>query len=290
MNYFYKLIYNYYSATRYSVLINQLGFKENRTDLGGHKISSFVRSGSKGPLVLIHGLLDAPFGFRKLAPLIDREWTVILTDIPGFGRSRMPLIKYLYQLDIFAELIYKSLLKSGHRGITLGGHSMGGLISQHIALIDKKRKNPIIKNLILISPGGVPHKRRDEMRGILFPKTEPEVARLLNYLYFQEFPEPNFIIKRTLVSEWNNRVHEFLSENTIERESEIFFGKKASEIKIPALIISGVHDEITPPDMMKKIHSYIGKSELKLMPDARHAIHLEKAKDVAMEMNRFLNR
>ncbi|NUM42806.1 MAG: alpha/beta hydrolase [Leptospiraceae bacterium] len=251
---------------------------------------TYFKSQNTGkPVIFIHGLLDASYGFRKIVPLIKEEYQIFLFDIPGFGKSPMPKIKYLYQLDIFADLIYEAILNLGLKNITLIGHSMGGLISQHIALKDKLQKNNIVKKLILISSGGTPHKKRDEMKEILFPENRPQLQRLLRHLYYEKFPEPNIFIQNILIHAWNSTEYKYLTENTIKREKEIFFGNKIGEAKIPTLILSGLQDEITTPKMMNTLANYIKGSKLKLIPYAKHAIHLEKPECIAKEINAFLN-
>ncbi|MCC6274725.1 MAG: alpha/beta fold hydrolase, partial [Leptospiraceae bacterium] len=227
MKFLYELMYRYFENKRYTYLKNNLGYLQKTVNLGGHHLTYFKSDNQGKPLILIHGLLDASFGFRKLAPLVKKDCQIFLFDIPGFGRSPMPKIRYLYQLDIFAELIYQAIQKLDLQNVTLAGHSMGGLISQHVALLDKESSSPIIQKLILISSGGIPHHKRDEMKEILFPASKKELERLLGYLYFAKFPQPNFLIKSTLVHSWKSIEHKYLAENTIKREKEIFFGKKA---------------------------------------------------------------
>jgi len=281
----YESIYSYFSFTRYRVLKKDLGLNESYADIGGHKVCYFESKEEGQPLVLIHGLLDSAFGFRKIIPYLDKKYKLYIIDIPGFGKSKLPPIQYLYQVDIFSKMIYKVFEKLSLQNIVLCGHSMGGLISQHIVIQDLVRKR--IKKLVLLSSGGIPHPERDKMRAVLFPADHEEVGRLLQHLYYKETPMPSKLIRKTLVHNWNSREYKFLAENTIERESEIFFGQEARKIKIPTWIISGKQDLITPPEAMKTLKSYIRGSKLILLEHSRHAIHLEKPKDVADIINKL---
>lgn len=287
LNHFlYKSIYSYFSYTRYKVLTNELGLKQSYADIGGQKICYFMSQNNGQPLVLIHGLLDSAFGFRKIVPYLDKKYKLYLIDIPGFGKSKLPLIKYLYQVDIFSKMIYKFFQKLDLDNIVLCGHSMGGLIAQHLTIHDSNWKR--IEKLVLLSSGGIPHPERDKMRAILFPADHEEVGRLLQHLYYKETPMPSKLIRKTLVHVWNSKEYKFLAENTIERESEIFFGKEAKKIKIPTWIISGKQDLITTPEAMQMLKSYIRGSKLILLDHTRHAIHLEKPKDIAIILNEII--
>lgn len=281
----YDLIYKYFAFTRYRVLEKQLGLKQCFADIGGQKICYFESQNAGQPLFLIHGLLDAAFGFRKIIPYLDAKYKLYVLDIPGFGKSKLPPIQYLYQVDIFSDMIYKVIQKLNLGNVILCGHSMGGLISQHIAIQDSKFKR--IQKLVLLASGGVPHPDRDTMRAVLFPADHEEVGRLLQHLYYQETPMPSKLIRKTLVHAWNSKEYKFLAENTIERENEIFFGAEAKKIKIPTWIVSGKQDIITSPEAMQTLKSYIRGSKLRLINHARHAIHLEKPKEVADIINKL---
>ena len=255
-------------------------------DLGGHKLFYWKFEGNKeSPIVFLHGLLDEGFSNRRIVKeLLGEGKNILVFDLPGYGRSRMPKVKYLYQIDVWADLLLLAFESLGLKNILLVGHSMGGLVSQHIVLKDTKR---FIKKLIMLAPGGMPHPKRQEMQELLFPKTERDVVSLLNHLYGEEAPDPNFLLRRTLVTVWNSWENVYLQENTLSREAEIFHGKAMKGIKIPTLIISGEADEITPPSMIKKMKSYISKSNIIWLPKAKHAIHLEKPKEIAIQIRNF---
>ena len=278
----YSYIYSYYKYKRYQELIKEQGFISKKVDIKGCSIHYLQSKTGTEPMIMIHGLLDASFGFRKLIPFLNKKYKIFLIDIPGFGKTKLPSISYLYQLDIFADLLYRVIQTFDLDSYTLLGHSMGGLLSQHIALKDKK-----IKKLILLSTGNAPHPERNRMREILFPQKEEEISRLLSYLYFQKKQEPSYLLKKTLLKAWNTKEFHYMAENTIEREDEIFFGEKAKNINIPTLIISGIDDEITTKEQMIRLKKYIKGSKLVLIKDAKHAIHLEHPQLVAIEINKF---
>jgi pimeloyl-ACP methyl ester carboxylesterase len=259
--------------------------QEKKNSVGGIPFSHFESKNSGQNLILLHGLLDASFGFRRLIPHLSKRWKLFIPDVPGFGKNKLPLIKFLLHLDIIAHIIYEYIRIMDLRDITLVGHSMGGLLSQHLALLDSKKEKRIAR-LVLISPGNHPHPKRDEIRSILFPRNRKEVLRLLHELYYKDFPDPSPFLQDTLVYEWNLPVYEMLAENTIERENEIFFGKAAENIKIPTHIIAGENDAITNLSAMKDLHSWIEGSTLDVIPLAKHAIHLEFPEIVAEIINK----
>lgn len=264
-----------------------LGFQDLTVETGGNSVYFLDKNPEKEKTIfLIHGLLDSATGLRRLAPKIRQDYRILIPDIPGFGKSKLPNIKYLYQVDVFGNLIYEAIRKLDLKNVVLGGHSMGALIAMHIALRDREKR---ISKLVLIAPGGIPHPKRDEMKELLFPKTEEDLLKLIQALYYETPELPGSIAKKALIASWNKLPNQFLTINTLQREEEIFLGKKLSAIRIPALIVSGKEDPITDVAMTKKLHSYLKKSKLVLIPGAKHAIHMEKPEELSLEINRYLD-
>lgn len=254
--------------------------------MGGLKFTHYSsRKGTKN-LVLLHGLLDASYGFRKIIPHLSDEWKIYIPDIPGFGKNTLPDISYLLHIDLFSTILYDWIKLLNLNNITLVGHSMGGLIAQHISIRDSEDLK-LIKKLFLISSGTSPHSKREEMRELLFPKNRKEVLRLLHELYYKDFPDPHPILQDTLVSVWNTHTMDILTKNTLEREGEIFFGQKARNIKIPSFILVGREDKITSPEMMRELHHWIDGSVLEEVDNAKHALHLEHPQIVAEFINGY---
>ncbi len=266
--------------------MKNMGGTPGYVDLGGHSLFFWdFQTDEKDCVIFLHGLLDHSFGFRRIIKdLLGDKKRIISFDHPGYGNSKLPKIKYLFQIDVWAELLLEALEKLNLRNVTLVGHSMGGLIAQHMVLADQTKR---IKKLILLSPGGIPHPERERMQKLLFPKTEKQVVELLTHLYGSDSPEPNFLLRKTLVTVWNGWENQFLQENTLKKEHHIFHGDKVRGIKIPTLIIAGEDDEITPIAMMKKMKSYITGSKLVWLKGAKHAIHLERSSDIAREIKVF---
>lgn len=281
----YKLSYFFYSSRRYKVLKKNLLLNEKKINNGGLPFTYFESNKEGKNLLLLHGLLDASFGFRKIIPFLE-NWKILVPDVPGFGKNMLPPISVLWNLDVIAKLIYDAIKVLNLREITLVGHSMGGLLSQHICLLDQKGESRI-KRLILLSTGNQPSPRREELRAILFPKNREEVVRLLHQLYHKNFPDPNIFIQDMLVYTWNSKEYELLANNTIEREAEIFFGKRAKEIKIPVHLVVGDEDSITDLKSIKQLHGWIKGSTLDIVREAKHALHLEYPEQVASIINKY---
>ena len=264
---------------------NELGLIEKKNNVGGIPFTYFENRHTGKNLVLLHGLLDASFGFRRIIPYLSSEWKIFIPDIPGFGKNKLPKISFLLHLDIISKMIYEWFRILNLNDVVLVGHSMGGLLSQHIALQDKREDNRI-KKLILLAPGNSPHPKRDEMRSLLFPSNRSEVIRLLHQLYQKDFPDPSPFMQDVLIHAWSSPTYNILTYNTIQRENEIFFGNKVKNIQIPTHLIVGENDKITEISEIKKMNKWIPNSTMDIIKNAKHAIHLEFPLEVAEHINK----
>jgi len=61
------------------------------TEIQTDATSIFVRWGAKGaPLLLLHGFPQTHLMWRKVAPILTREFTIVCADLRGYGRSGCP--------------------------------------------------------------------------------------------------------------------------------------------------------------------------------------------------------
>ena len=101
--------------------------------------------GKGAPLVLLHGLLDCSFGWKRVAAATHRPCVAI--DLPGFGRSAMPSEP---SIASYAWDIINALAALGLTRFALIGHSLGGAVAAAVAEQEPGR----VTNLTLLAPVG----------------------------------------------------------------------------------------------------------------------------------------
>jgi pimeloyl-ACP methyl ester carboxylesterase len=90
-------------------------------------------AGAGLPLVCLHGFAATRYTWRHLvAPLASRA-TVIRLDLKGFGDSPKPR-DGAYALADHAAAVTAYLRAHDLRGVTLVGHSFGGIVARAVAL------------------------------------------------------------------------------------------------------------------------------------------------------------
>ena len=103
------------------------------------------------PVVLLHGLNDAHFTWRRIAPELARDRLVLLLDLPGHGLSERPDASY--ELAWYAGVVAQWIEGLKLDQVDIVGHSLGGGIAQMLLLEPCCR--PCIRRIVLAAAGGL---------------------------------------------------------------------------------------------------------------------------------------
>ena len=122
------------SAARAPVLLP--GFRKQTIQTTGARIN--VLTGGQGPpVLLLHGYPQTHVIWHKIAPVLAREFTIVLTDLRGYGDSAKPSggpgheqyakrAMALDQVEVMRRL--------GHETFAVIGHDRGGRVAHRMAL------------------------------------------------------------------------------------------------------------------------------------------------------------
>jgi haloacetate dehalogenase len=112
------------------------GFSERRVSTGEAEI--FFRIGGKGPpLLLLHGFPQTHVAWHGVAPLLARQFTLVLPDLRGYGRSRGPAPDpehRHYSKRTMAEDMASLMTALGHERFRLAGHDRGARVGYRLCL------------------------------------------------------------------------------------------------------------------------------------------------------------
>lgn len=108
------------------------GFAERRIAVG--EVELYCRIGGDGPpVLLLHGYPQTHACWHKVAPALAAEFTVVVPDVRGYGRSATPpgaeMSKRASAVDQVALMA-----GLGHDRFALVGHDRGGRIAYRLAL------------------------------------------------------------------------------------------------------------------------------------------------------------
>ena len=118
---------------------------ERSVDTGSIHLTIAEEGVGGRPLLLVHGFTGAKEDFGDfLVPLAERGWHVVAPDLRGHGASGKPSDESAYTLPIFAGDVLALADALGWSRFTLLGHSMGGMIAQHMLLAAPDRIEALI--------------------------------------------------------------------------------------------------------------------------------------------------
>ncbi|QHQ35997.1 alpha/beta fold hydrolase [Algicella marina] len=117
------------------------GFQELEVDDAGQRTSVLI-GGSGPPLLLLHGFPQTRAAWHRVAPLLSGSYTLIIPDLPGYGRSTCPPPdpRHIGQSKRhMAGVLCRLMDHLGHDSFHLAGHDRGGRVAYRLALDHSRR-------------------------------------------------------------------------------------------------------------------------------------------------------
>jgi 3-oxoadipate enol-lactonase len=230
---------------------------------------------SKKILILIHGA-GGNSNVWENQFYLNIDYNIIAIDLPSHNKSNN--FSEL-SLDLYVDVVKKLVEILNPEKLILGGHSMGGVVSQEYYF-----RNPNeVSAIILCATGG-----RMRVNHAIFDSIKPDFQK-----YIKSFATGTFY-KKTSKSVIEDAVFE-----TSQADPEVVYRDfkicdaydtldKTNTIVIPCLIICGKYDQLTPVKYSQFFHDKIKNSELYIIDKASHGVMLEKPKKVNQAIEKFI--
>ncbi|WP_286845562.1 alpha/beta fold hydrolase, partial [Spongiibacter sp. UBA6593] len=137
------------------LLAQRAGLRSLYCEVDGHRINYWTGGNVDGPtMLLLHGFGASRENWLTIAPLLAKQFHLLIPDLPGFGRSSF-CADADYSLAAQASRVAQ-LLRHCDRGPALVvGSSMGGAISAQLAARYPGR----VAALCLMNAAGAPAER-----------------------------------------------------------------------------------------------------------------------------------
>jgi len=117
------------------------GFEERRVAVGEAEL--YLRLGGNGPpLLLLHGYPQTHVAWHRVAPLLARDFTLVIPDLRGYGASTGPApdpAHRNYSKRVMAEDMVALMAELGHERFALAGHDRGGRVGYRLCLDHPER-------------------------------------------------------------------------------------------------------------------------------------------------------
>ena len=111
------------------------GFEDRRIETSGASIN-LVTGGSGPPLLLLHGYPQTHLMWRKLAPRLAAEFTVVAPDLRGYGDSSKPPAgpdNANYSKRSLAQDQVETMAALGFERFAVAGHDRGARVAHRLA-------------------------------------------------------------------------------------------------------------------------------------------------------------
>lgn len=252
----------------------------------------YTETGQGPPILLIHGLNGCTFSFRHLAPLLSDGFRVLALDLMGFGYSERPLHAD-YSLVAQARLVSGFLDALGIEKASVLGHSLGGAVAMHFAVMFPDR----VEKLILVDSASDSETRRGVRSARLARPLLPVVAvftiqnrRFRRMSLRSGFYDPALITPEVVegyLTPTRIRGHlRSLGNLMVDRRRDPALDPAA--ITQPTLIIWGAADRWLPATHGRRLQALIANSRLVVIERAGHLVLEEQPEESARAIRGFL--
>ncbi len=225
-------------------------------------------------VVLVHG--SGGTGRKWSAQLagIDGH-RLIAPDLPGHGQSEGEARGSVAE---YREFVSNFVTALGVKRFVIGGHSLGGAIALDFALTSQD----LMDGIILVGSGG-------RLR------VKPEILETLargehpvgNLEYSYAFNASTDVLDRAAREMKGVAARVYLADFMACDTFDVL--GRLGDIRVPALVICGKDDRMTPVKFSEYLSGHIPNAKLALVPDAGHMVMIEQPRAVNEHITAFLD-
>lgn len=264
-------------------------------DVGDGLLLHVERAGEGPPLVLLHGFTGATTTWTSLLPRLAAEHRTLAIDLPGHGRSSAPANPGRYALTRFAGDLPRVLDALGIDRVALLGYSMGGRAALRAALRAPDRIAALV--LESTSPGIADPARRAERRAADRALAD-EIERDGVPAFVSRWEAlPLWASQHALPASARERLRAQREANDGAGLANSLRGAGAGEdepvlaqlgaFASPVLLVAGALD-VAYVGAAGEMARAFPNARLTVVPDAGHAVHLERPDELSGAVLEFL--
>lgn len=238
----------------------------------------YLEKGEGHTIVVLHGLFGALSNFSDVIDTFSKKYRVVVPIMPLYS---LPLIKT--SVGSMAKYIKKFIEHKNLDQVTLLGNSLGG----HIALICALEIPEKVHSMVLTGSSGL----YENAFGGSFPRREDKE-------YLRKKIEVTFYDPKVATDELVDEVYKIVNDrNKLIRilalaKSAIRhnMSEDLEKFKMPACLIWGKNDSVTPPDVADEFHKHLPDSELHWIDKCGHAAMMERPEEFNAILIEWLSR
>lgn len=249
--------------------------------VGDYKVRYF-EEGQGETVILIHGIGQAMYTFRKNVRVLSEHCHVVALDLIGHGFSSKPEIDYT--IDEFSKLIVDFMDAMEIEKASLLGFSTGAIIALDVAI-----KYPdYVKQLFLLSPGGVTRSYPSLLKNLSTPIISDIIFTFFNQSMIKNVLEQAYYDSTNLTKDVIRHYHKVLSnkENldacilAYSNWDDENIAYELSSVQAPAYIFWGEEDSWHPIEMLELYEDALPEVYSATIAHCGHLLHEECADEI----------
>lgn len=268
-----------------------------------HTRLAYWRFGAGPDLVFVHGWPLHSATFRRILPVLARDYTCHLVDLPGAGRSK-PTADTPFGLEEHADTLRRAVDRLGLESYSLLAHDSGAVFARLLAASDARVRALVAGNTEI--PG-----HRPKVVEMYVAMTKIPGATALTRLLMRSgtvrrsglgfggcFSDPRYvdgefhelfvapILESARAMHDQTQLVRHLDFGVVDRLDDAH-----AKMKAPTLLLWGERDPFFPLEKAKRmLPSFRGGAELDVIADARLFAHEDHAERFASSASAFLRR
>lgn len=214
-------------------------------------------------LILLHGLFGALSNFKEVVDHFSPKYKVVIPMLPLYD---LPIIDT--SAKRLAKFLDKFITFKGYSEVYLLGNSLGG----HVALIYTRNHPDKVKALILTASSGL----YENAFGSSFPRREDKefIRNKVALTFFDPKHATDELVDECfeIVNDRNRVIRILAIAKSAIRHN---MAKDLPNMNMPACLIWGKNDTITPPEVAEEFQDKLPDAELFWIDECGHAPMME---------------
>ncbi len=227
------------------------------------------------PIIFVHGAGGTSHKWAAQLPHLSKRFNPIAVDLPGHGNSDGQGFNLIADYSAFIKAFADAL---NLNNFALAGQSMGGGVTLDFAF----RYPELLKAMVLIDTGARLRVAPDFLETMRLGHNPPNLIQLA---YSSKTPEDVIINGEKDFKSTSNPVRygDFLACDAFDLRASL------AEIRVPALVICGEEDLLTPLKSSEFLKDNLPLASLDIIPNAGHMSMIEQPEAVNMAIETFLH-
>ncbi len=234
------------------------------------------RYGQGEKIVFVHGSGWNTRMWYRQRDSLQSSMEVVLVDLPGHGES--PGHGY-DSAEEYRDEIYGTIKRLNLGRCYVAGHSLGGAIAMSLAL----SYHHVVKGIVLIGTGA----KLKVLPQILEDIKKNKEGTIHNIIDLAFSRQASSALKKEDFDETMKCSAEVIYKDFNACDSFDIMDS-VSSLQVPALIVCGTDDSLTPPKYSHYLNHAIQDSRLVLIEDAGHMVMMEKPEQVNRAIEEFI--